>query len=240
MLTDKELEAALAAPRPAPRVTPERIEAIIADEKYTRLTGTLTVCVLTLANGFTVLGQSACASPENFDEAIGNKLARDDAKRKVWALEGYALRNQLADDIQLVGYAGSDAPDQEYVPAGRRLVQVYADNLEAAIERIRANLAGGSPDELTAALALLAIDGEPVKGKHDEDLPPPEVGKGFLDRSIDAIENDLPGLGVNELQQHLSDERRGKTRVRLVQLIEKRLEQLGASSAQENLPAAAD
>jgi hypothetical protein len=49
-----------------------------------------------LLNGFTVVGESACASPENFDADLGKKIARDDAKRKIWALEGYALRNQLS------------------------------------------------------------------------------------------------------------------------------------------------
>lgn len=56
---------------------------------------TLTICVLTLVNGFTVTGESACASPKNFDEVIGRTLARKMAKDKVWMLEGYVLRNSL-------------------------------------------------------------------------------------------------------------------------------------------------
>lgn len=55
----------------------------------------LTFCVLVLQNGFTVTGESACASPENFDAEIGRKIARDNAKQKIWALEGYLLRDQL-------------------------------------------------------------------------------------------------------------------------------------------------
>ena len=68
----------------------------IVGEAYHVFPGTtLTVCCLTLANGFNVVGESACASPENFDEALGRKIARDNAKGKIWALEGYALRNTM-------------------------------------------------------------------------------------------------------------------------------------------------
>jgi hypothetical protein len=52
--------------------------------------------VLVLRNGFTVTGESACASPENFDAELGRKIARANAVNKVWPLMGYALRNQLA------------------------------------------------------------------------------------------------------------------------------------------------
>lgn len=55
----------------------------------------LTICILTLRNGFTVLGTSACASPENFDAGLGRKIARADAAGKVWPLMGYALREKL-------------------------------------------------------------------------------------------------------------------------------------------------
>jgi hypothetical protein len=81
----------------APRITPERIEEIIVHEAFHQFPGTtVTVCCITLLNGFTVVGESACASPENFDIDLGKRIARDDAKRKIWALEGYALRNQLS------------------------------------------------------------------------------------------------------------------------------------------------
>ncbi len=80
----------------APRIYPGQIEGVIVHEQYHVFPGTtLTVACLTLFNGFTVTGESACASPENFDEALGRKIARDNAKQKIWALEGYALRNKL-------------------------------------------------------------------------------------------------------------------------------------------------
>ena len=80
----------------APRITPAMIDATIVAEQYYVFPGTtLTVCCLHLANGFTVTGESACASPENFNEEIGRELAKKQARDKIWALEGYALRNKL-------------------------------------------------------------------------------------------------------------------------------------------------
>ncbi len=57
---------------------------------------TLTFCVLVLRNGFTVTGESACASPENYDAKIGRKIARQNAEEKIWPLMGYALKEQLS------------------------------------------------------------------------------------------------------------------------------------------------
>lgn len=56
----------------------------------------LTFCVIILRNGFTVTGESACASPENFDAEIGRKIARENAVQKIWPLMGYELRSQLS------------------------------------------------------------------------------------------------------------------------------------------------
>ena len=56
----------------------------------------LTFCVLVLKNGFTVTGESACASPENFDAEIGQRIARANAEQKIWPLMGYALKEQLS------------------------------------------------------------------------------------------------------------------------------------------------
>ena len=82
----------------APRLTPALIDATIVGEDYYRFPGsTLTVCALKLRNGFMVTGESASASPENFDEAIGKRIARDNARNKIWALEGYLLRARLAE-----------------------------------------------------------------------------------------------------------------------------------------------
>lgn len=102
----------------APRLTPEHIDRLIVSELFShvgsdgwycstplsaeqladtyRALNCLTICVLVLRNGYTIVGKSACASPENFNAELGRKIAREDARRQIWALEGYALRNKLA------------------------------------------------------------------------------------------------------------------------------------------------
>ncbi len=81
----------------APRLTPDAIDATIVGEAFYVFPGTtLTVCALTLKNGFQVTGESAAASPTNFNEELGRKIARDNARNKIWALEGYLLRSKLA------------------------------------------------------------------------------------------------------------------------------------------------
>jgi hypothetical protein len=106
----------------APRVTPQDVEAeIVTAHYFTAYNGAmgelasdgvdptpferencpaalklLTFCVLVLRNGFTVTGESACASPENFDAEIGRKIARQNAVAKIWPLLGFRLRDKLA------------------------------------------------------------------------------------------------------------------------------------------------
>lgn len=83
----------------APRLTPALIDSVIVKNQYHVFEGsclTLTVCCLTLKNGFTVTGESACASPENFDAEIGKEIAFNNAKQKIWALEGYLLKDKLS------------------------------------------------------------------------------------------------------------------------------------------------
>lgn len=80
----------------APRLTPALIDASIKSEDYHIFPGTtLTVCALTLQNGFIVTGESAAASPANFDVELGRKIARENARNKIWAFEGYLLRQKL-------------------------------------------------------------------------------------------------------------------------------------------------
>ncbi len=95
MLTE-EKAAELQASRKFPTVTKESIEAKIASTEFSVHAGsTLTIAVITLKNGFTVVGKSACAAPENFNKELGERYAYDDAFKQVWALEGYLLRETL-------------------------------------------------------------------------------------------------------------------------------------------------
>ncbi|WP_223251318.1 Gp49 family protein [Pasteurella multocida] len=80
------------------RVTKEHLESIIVDKKFHRLTETLTVCVLTLRNGFTVTGESACVDPASYNQEIGENIAYENAFEKLWQLEGYMLKTKLYDE----------------------------------------------------------------------------------------------------------------------------------------------
>ena len=78
----------------APRITPEQIDAQIVSEDYHIFAGTMTtICCLKLQNGFAVTGEAACISEENFDANLGREIAKDNARAKVWMLEGYVLAN---------------------------------------------------------------------------------------------------------------------------------------------------
>ena len=80
----------------APRLTPALIDATIDSETYTVLpSGRVTICEMTLKNGFVVLGESSCVSKENFNAELGQKIARENARNKVWELEGYLLKQRL-------------------------------------------------------------------------------------------------------------------------------------------------
>lgn len=123
-MNDQAIEQEIQAKgKTAPRVTPTDIEANIAsahyftadegviggrwyaaetddqtldlDDDIPNAMRLLTFCVLVLKNGFTVTGESACASPENFDAEIGRNIARQNAVQKIWPLMGYALKQQL-------------------------------------------------------------------------------------------------------------------------------------------------
>ena len=121
-MNDQQIEQEIQAKgaNVAPRITPADIEANIANVYYFtaaqgaekaardngsyaagspndgKALGLLTFCVLVLRNGFTVTGESACASPANFNAEIGRKIARDNAVAKIWPLMGYELRSKLA------------------------------------------------------------------------------------------------------------------------------------------------
>lgn len=84
----------------APRLTPSNIDSVIIEQQYHVFPGTtLTACCLTLKNGYSVMGESAAASPENFDAEIGRKIAFENARNKIWALEGYLLKDHMSKKV---------------------------------------------------------------------------------------------------------------------------------------------
>lgn len=116
------------SPSTAPSVTAEQVEAAIVEETYTVLpNGRTTICQLTLYNGFTVEGSSACVSKERFNAELGNKYSRERALNKVWEHLGFRLADHLCKPALTAADAATDAageprPDWvDPVPAVLRL-----------------------------------------------------------------------------------------------------------------------
>lgn len=139
-MNDDQIEQEIKAKGPtAPRVTMDAIEAeIVGTYYFTAANGAdgarierrghlvgygdqhdelrlLTFCVLVLRNGFTVTGESACASPENFNAEIGRKIAREKAIEKVWPLLGFRLRDELSRPRLTAADARADLSDNPTV-----------------------------------------------------------------------------------------------------------------------------
>lgn len=81
------------------KLTKEHLESLIAKKEFIRHGETLTICVLTLHSGFQLFGQSACIDPSNFDAAIGEQIAYDNAVEKMWELEGYRVKHDIGGDF---------------------------------------------------------------------------------------------------------------------------------------------
>lgn len=96
-MNEADTEKAIQATKPvAPRLTPAHIDAVIVDETYTTMpSGKVMVCELTLRNGFTVRGEAATVSKANFNEEIGRRISRENARNKIWELEGYLLQQEV-------------------------------------------------------------------------------------------------------------------------------------------------
>ena len=73
------------------RTSLDDIRSRVRSTSYTRLSGTLTVCQIEMVNGYIVLGTSACVDPREYNQALGEKYAHEDALNKLWPLEGYLL-----------------------------------------------------------------------------------------------------------------------------------------------------
>ena len=83
-------------------LTEEDIDKKIKDKKFTILEdGKTTICNLYLENGYTVRGEAACVNPANFKKDLGEKIAFENARDKVWVLEGYLLQEKLFRSGQL-------------------------------------------------------------------------------------------------------------------------------------------
>jgi hypothetical protein len=102
-MTEQEIEQEIqaAGANVAPRLCPEDIDAVIISKTFTLLSGGKTlVCELVLRNGFIVIGKSALVCVENDVPAIGERIAYDEARDRVWELEGYLLQERIYQSTQ--------------------------------------------------------------------------------------------------------------------------------------------
>ena len=95
-MNDEEIEAEIQKlGLTAPRLTLKQVLATITDTEYHVLQGTITICILTLRNGYRLIGKSVCVSAENFNAGLGQDIARSEAVNQIWQLEGYMLKERL-------------------------------------------------------------------------------------------------------------------------------------------------
>lgn len=153
----REEDAAAAANATAPRVTLDDLNAKIAEGITSFIIrGTLTICVIELPSGFILTGESACASPENFDRELGERFARENAINKLWQLEGYVLAEALHASRQ----SASDAVE------GVPLVYLDASDVDQVLSRLDVeDISDLSHDELKACLGVLAAARERSLGQ---------------------------------------------------------------------------
>lgn len=117
------------------KITIEDIKSSIKDIAFSRPTGTLTLCVITLENGFIVTGESACASPSEYNQIIGEKIAMENAINKCWALFGFVLK-EVQYRASLLGSSHETQLREE------------ARDLAGKMERLKAFLENGKADGL--------------------------------------------------------------------------------------------
>jgi hypothetical protein len=145
------------------------INRAIKSAAYHQFPGTtLTVCCLTLQDGFNVVGQSACIDPAAFDEAFGRKIAHDDAVNKVWQLEGYLLNYKLKRGIEVADEPANEEPPEPM--AGLHFDQVLAASTapvpQASAESVLAPVA--APE----AAPLASLTSDDIASLSQASLPP--------------------------------------------------------------------
>ena len=136
------------------RITSEQVDAILDASTVEKVVmhGKETLCCFLLPNGFTVTGRSACVDPANFDAEMGAKFAREDAKRQLWALEGYRLQCGLSGVRQPVNVGLAIQAGEDGVAT---VCEFTGGKLEAVgVDRWRAILAGGGIDHPRAIVSI--------------------------------------------------------------------------------------
>ena len=139
----------------APRLTPADIEAKIIGKTFTKLlSGKCMICEITLANGFTVRGEAACVSPENFDQEIGQKVSLENAREKIWQLEGYLLQEKHP----VVPVKVVDAvTNEEYEDWQKRVIE-ERDQLNSKLAKLKMFIDSEQIHDLPESVAALMLN----------------------------------------------------------------------------------
>ena len=186
----------------APRLTLEHIKSVVKKADYFVVESTcLTVCVLTLENGFNVTGTSACASPENFNKELGEDIAFKKAVEQIWELEGYLLKQRLYEERELAkSYNAQTFIDR---------MRIEKQEIKTKINKLYGFL-DNAKDKTSESMFLLASQGKAMKEYHDilakriqiatQELAKNNNSKIFIKRMRDEIQgieiklNELYGL----------------------------------------------
>lgn len=99
---------ALAAALPERKLTKEFLESEIDKVEYNRFGETNTHCTITTKSGFSFTGESACVDPKNFNQAIGEQVAYENAFEKMWMPYGFWLHKALAEFDNFQTSTGQD------------------------------------------------------------------------------------------------------------------------------------
>ncbi|MCR9276244.1 MULTISPECIES: Gp49 family protein [unclassified Mameliella] len=133
------------------KLTKAHLESLVVQKTFTRPTPTMTICVITVPGNAQVAGESNVIDPANFDAAIGEKMAYEDAIEKLWQLEGYAIKRQSSTVLSRAARAGYQAERAAQVEAdGREPAPDWANLSEPAarlaLEDARAVFGGNAPE----------------------------------------------------------------------------------------------
>lgn len=154
------------------RLTLKDIEAAIAETHYIRPdigARTLTICILVLRNGFTVVGEQACADPAIFDEEMGKDFARSNAIEKVWALEGYLLKQRMHQRAGL-GVSSERSKATQDAVAQANYVASLVGAAPARAPRPQEMEAADSMFGLALPIHVFSIKGSPYHGWIDSKM----------------------------------------------------------------------
>lgn len=130
-------------------ITKEFLDEQIEQVAYYQLPNTtLTIAVITLNSGFTVTGESACVDPSNFDKAIGEKIAYENAYEKLWQLFGFELKQKLG-----TGYLYRLKRERNELHGQLEKLSSYLDNPSVDEEHLK--LLKEQKDAMEAYLTIL-------------------------------------------------------------------------------------